>query len=387
MPTFPASDFQPAPPLTCDAPPTRKPRGNPNLNLAPRCGARTRVGCPCQAPAIHGKQRCRMHGGRSTGPRTPEGLARLRAAHTVHGRYGAEARTRDRHLRSIFRRGQVYRAALRYVDRLPSELAARLNPSPPELDFPPYPKAALSAAQHRAMQRAEAEALAPWKQAIAAIRAADRGMRAAAKAHAPDRIAATGARQQAATEPRTQILLVPSESTADPHGCVREPRSTEQNPMHQYAGAAAATGPDPTPAPRAPEPRFKLPCSSTPVPVPVHAWPAAQRSATPHAPDRPPPRPGAVTLPASALLSRSAAEPHAPVAPLPVLCRAIPPGAAAPVRPASTRQHLMAGASVATIALFQFIAGPAGTIATPRPEPAPYRDTSGAGRAPHRPAS
>ena len=28
-----------------------------------RCGARTRCGDPCRAPAVHGKQRCRMHGG------------------------------------------------------------------------------------------------------------------------------------------------------------------------------------------------------------------------------------------------------------------------------------------------------------------------------------
>ncbi len=33
-----------------------------------------------------------MHGGGSTGPRTPEGLARLRAARTTHGNRTAEAR-------------------------------------------------------------------------------------------------------------------------------------------------------------------------------------------------------------------------------------------------------------------------------------------------------
>jgi hypothetical protein len=36
--------------------------------------------------------RCRLHGGLSTGPRTAEGLARLRAARTVHGCRSAEAR-------------------------------------------------------------------------------------------------------------------------------------------------------------------------------------------------------------------------------------------------------------------------------------------------------
>jgi hypothetical protein len=33
-----------------------------------------------------------MHGGRSTGPRTAEGLARLRAARTKHGGRSAEMR-------------------------------------------------------------------------------------------------------------------------------------------------------------------------------------------------------------------------------------------------------------------------------------------------------
>ncbi len=69
----PAAEPQPSPLTT-------KRRGNPNLALVPRCGARTRAGCPCRAPAIHGRLRCRIHGGRSIGPRTPEGRARIAAA-------------------------------------------------------------------------------------------------------------------------------------------------------------------------------------------------------------------------------------------------------------------------------------------------------------------
>jgi len=41
------------------------------MNEAPRCSARTRVGTPCQSPAISGKARCRMHGG--TGSGAPKG--------------------------------------------------------------------------------------------------------------------------------------------------------------------------------------------------------------------------------------------------------------------------------------------------------------------------
>ncbi len=52
----------------------------------PRCGARSkRTGLPCLQPAIHGKKRCRLHGGKSTGPRTPEGLARSQQANWRHG--------------------------------------------------------------------------------------------------------------------------------------------------------------------------------------------------------------------------------------------------------------------------------------------------------------
>jgi len=44
------------------------------------CGAkRHRDGQPCQAKSEPGKRRCRFHGGRSTGPKTPEGKARALA--------------------------------------------------------------------------------------------------------------------------------------------------------------------------------------------------------------------------------------------------------------------------------------------------------------------
>lgn len=56
---------------------------------APRCGARTRSGSSCLSPAMP-NGRCRMHGGKSTGPRTADGLARLRAALTKHGGFTAE---------------------------------------------------------------------------------------------------------------------------------------------------------------------------------------------------------------------------------------------------------------------------------------------------------
>ena len=55
-----------------------------------RCGAKTRAGGACQNPAFGGRSRCALHGGKSTGPRTPEGKARTIAAHTKHGRRSRE---------------------------------------------------------------------------------------------------------------------------------------------------------------------------------------------------------------------------------------------------------------------------------------------------------
>ena len=44
-----------------------------NLRQAPRCGAKTRGGMPCQRPALRYRKRCRLHGGLSPGaPRGPK---------------------------------------------------------------------------------------------------------------------------------------------------------------------------------------------------------------------------------------------------------------------------------------------------------------------------
>lgn len=62
---------------------------NPMRPAPSLCGARTRPGHPCRGPAM-ANGRCRMHGGPSTGPRTPEGRANLRTARTKTGLYTAE---------------------------------------------------------------------------------------------------------------------------------------------------------------------------------------------------------------------------------------------------------------------------------------------------------
>jgi len=76
--------------------------GNPpgDLRNVPRCGAKTRRGTPCRAPAM-ANGRCRMHGGKSTGPRTPEGRERSQKAHWKHGLYSqstAQVRRQSREL-------------------------------------------------------------------------------------------------------------------------------------------------------------------------------------------------------------------------------------------------------------------------------------------------
>jgi len=64
------------------------------------CGARTRVGGRCGQLAM-ANGRCRYHGGLSTGPRTPEGRARLRAARTIHGGRSGDGRLLRRMMREL----------------------------------------------------------------------------------------------------------------------------------------------------------------------------------------------------------------------------------------------------------------------------------------------
>jgi hypothetical protein len=69
-------------------------------NAAPRCGARSkRTGEPCQGAAMP-NGRCKFHGGKSTGPRTPEGLERSRRANWKHGHFSREAKAEQSRLRA-----------------------------------------------------------------------------------------------------------------------------------------------------------------------------------------------------------------------------------------------------------------------------------------------
>ena len=83
-----------------------------------RCGAKTRRGTECRRPAHKHNKRCSLHGGRSTGARTPEGLRRISAANLKHGRY-----TKDK-LEAQRKRGEVGRRVLAEIKQIEVELLA-----------------------------------------------------------------------------------------------------------------------------------------------------------------------------------------------------------------------------------------------------------------------
>lgn len=66
-----------------------------------RCGAKTRRGTPCQAPAVSGKKRCRMHGG-AKGSGAPQGNQNA----LKHGMYTRDALEFQKHIRMLLRDGK-----------------------------------------------------------------------------------------------------------------------------------------------------------------------------------------------------------------------------------------------------------------------------------------
>ena len=78
--------------------------GNPpgDFSKAARCGAKTRRGTPCKCSAMP-NGRCRIHGGLSTGPKTGDGIERIRRAVTKHGRYSGAAKAERQRIRALLR--------------------------------------------------------------------------------------------------------------------------------------------------------------------------------------------------------------------------------------------------------------------------------------------
>ena len=86
-----------------------------DLGTAPRCAAKNRRGTGCQAPSMP-NGRCRLHGGKSTGPRTADGLERCRRANWKHGLYCKPALEEKKRLRELVRSSRKFLAEL-HTDR------------------------------------------------------------------------------------------------------------------------------------------------------------------------------------------------------------------------------------------------------------------------------
>ena len=63
---------------------------------SPRCGAKTRSGGACRSPAVHGKKRCRMHGG-APGSGAPKANRNARK----HGLFSGDAIAERRQIRAL----------------------------------------------------------------------------------------------------------------------------------------------------------------------------------------------------------------------------------------------------------------------------------------------
>ena len=68
------------------------------------CGAkaRRRNGLPCRQPAMK-NGRCRMHGGKCTGPKTREGKRRSAQANLKHGLYTQATALEKKRMRKIMK--------------------------------------------------------------------------------------------------------------------------------------------------------------------------------------------------------------------------------------------------------------------------------------------
>jgi len=77
------------------------------LNAAPRCGAKTRQGTPCKAPAANGKGRCRMHGG-AKGSGAPKGNQNA----FKHGAYSKDSIELMKQVKAMMRESEELLEAL-----------------------------------------------------------------------------------------------------------------------------------------------------------------------------------------------------------------------------------------------------------------------------------
>ncbi len=272
--SMPPRSTRPRPTTRDDLPVTSgNRRGNPNLALAARCGAHTRAGCPCRAPAIHGKFRCRIYGGRSTGPCTEDGMARLRAARTTHCGYSVGTRTRDRHILSVLIAVAKEAACRGVAPSLVTDSTGVQAPAKAHAPEQPPVAAMPPGLTEAGITTAWPEAHAPEQPPVASAPSgpAEAGIATAwPEAHAPEQppVAATP------SEPAEAGI-----TTARP-----EPHAPEQPPVAATPSGPAKPGVTTArPEPHAPEP---LPVATAPS-GPAKAGVTTVRP-EPHAPEPPP---------------------------------------------------------------------------------------------------
>ena len=89
-----------------------------------RCGAKTRRGTECQRPAYKHNGRCGLHGGKSTGANTPEGLQRISEVNLKHGKYTKDKIDREKRAAQV---GKEVRAKLKLIEGHLIELGLLVN--------------------------------------------------------------------------------------------------------------------------------------------------------------------------------------------------------------------------------------------------------------------
>ncbi len=74
----------------------------------PRCGAKlkSKAGKTCRQIAM-ANGRCYLHGGKSTGPKTKEGLQRMKQSKIKHGFYSKERISKRKNFRSELQKMQI----------------------------------------------------------------------------------------------------------------------------------------------------------------------------------------------------------------------------------------------------------------------------------------
>jgi hypothetical protein len=76
----------------------------PINSMVALCGAKARQNNhqPCRQPAMK-NGRCRLHGGKCTGPKTPEGKKKSAQANLKHGMYTKEAIAERKRVRDMLK--------------------------------------------------------------------------------------------------------------------------------------------------------------------------------------------------------------------------------------------------------------------------------------------